>query len=408
MTQKFTTLIWCVCAMLTPGLAFAQNEPESPFDPVDPPAEASPAQDPNQPGLTSDTGDEVAAKQKADNDLQRFYDVRESVQRQIQSGQEAIHIYQLVEEMVDEVVSDVSELNSSVLSPSAIRSVGLSPNLSKSFGEFVEATLVSALANKSDLTLKVCTACQSLRSRVEGSDWVVTLGLTQQEDLRREAQRLGVKSFLDAKFSFFPGANIVALNVRFTAADDGRVLWSETYRSDATTASILRSGDRVVSRVERVKELERLLEARPYYGHILYVGASYIPHDSPAGGITGAALGYRLYEKFGQDRRWMFGIGAEGFANFGPNALLGSFVGATLNYEIFEPNLKRPIYRAGGTVSGFFAGTEGNSVAFQADFDVSLQFRLGAGISAMYFLPVTFAGADLGGFGYKVRASFNW
>src|SRR5690606_6272540 len=119
--------------------------------------------------------------------------------------------------------------------------------------------------------------------------------------------------------------------IRFVAADDGRVLWTETYRSDATTAAILRTGDRVLPRVERVKELERLLEARPTYGHILYVGGTHIPHDGPRGGITGAALGYRLYEKFGKDRRWMFGIGAEGFANFGDNALLGSFVGATLN-----------------------------------------------------------------------------
>ena len=410
MIHKLTIFALCACMLAFPTALTAQDDPDpplSPFDPVEEPGEPEPTADPDEPGMTSNAG-EAQTREVADNDLQRFYEVRESVRRQIQSGQDAIHIYQLVEEMVDEVLADVADLNSSAISPAAIRSVGLSPNLSKGFGEFVEATLVSALANKSDVTLKVCAACQSLRSRVEDGQWVVTLGLTRHEDLRREAQRLGVKSFLDAKFSYFPGANVVALNVRFIAAEDGRVLWAETYRSDATTAAILRSGDRVISRDERVKELERLLEARPYYGHILYVGGTYIPHDTPSGGLTGMALGYRLYEKFGPDRRWMFGIGAEGFANFGADALLGSFVGATLNYELFEPNLKRPIYRAGGTVAGFFAGNEGNSAAFQADFDVSLQFRLGVGASLMYFLPVTFAGADLGGLGYKVRASFNW
>lgn len=406
MSQKLS--IWlCLVGTFLPTLLCAQDAPESPFEPA--PAPTAPVQgpDPDEPGMESVDG--AVPARPADDTLARYLEVRESVQRQIQTGQEAIHIYQLVEEMVDEVIADVAKLNPQVLSPTAVRSVGLTPNLSKQFGEFVEATLVSALANQSDVALKICAACHSLRSRVEDGQWVVSLGLTRQEDLQREAKRLGVKSFLDAKFSYFPGANIVALNVQFIAADDGRVLWAETYRSDATTAAILRSGDRVLSRAERVKELERLLEARPYYGHILYVGGSFIPYDGPNGGLGGMALGYRLYEKFGPQRRWMFGIGAEGFANFNPaNALLGSFVGATLNYEILPPNLKRPTYRAGGTVAGFFAGQEGNSFAVQADFDVTLQFRLGVGASVMYFLPVTFAGADLGGLGYKARASFNW
>ena len=399
-----TALLWAT--LWSAGLA-AQDSPETPFDPVPaPPTE--PAADPSTPGLAGPQGEQVAAEEVADNQLERYYEIRESTRRQIQSGQDAIHIYQLVEEMVDEVVADVSKLNHRVVSPAAVRSVGLTPNLSKSFGEFVEATLVSALANKSDVALKVCAACQSLRSRIEDGDWVVSLGLTRHEDLQREAARLGVKSFLDAKFSYFPGSNIVALNVRFISAEDGRIFWTETYRSDATTAAILRSGDRVVSRAEREKELERLLEARPYYGHILYVGGAHIPYDGPSGGITGASLGYRLYEKFGNDKRWMFGIGAEGFAKFGDQPLLGAFVGAQLAYEILPPNLKRPTYRAGLTAAGFFAGQEGNSFAVSTDFDVTLQFRLGAGVSLMYFLPVEFAGADLGGFGYKARASFNW
>lgn len=408
-----------LCAIGSP--AAAQDVPPAPDDvPEEKTVEteeggeesAEEQADPDEPGLDpfEESGEAAETETRvAKDELARYYQVRESVKRQIQTGQNAIHIYQLVEEIVDEVVADVSELNPQVVSPAAVRSVGLTPNLSKQFGEFVEATLVTQIANKTDLTLKNCTACQSLRSRVEDGEWVVTLGLTRHEDLRREAKRLGVRAFMDAKFSYFPGANVVALNVRFTAADDGEILWTETYRSDATTAAILRSGDRVLTRKERVKELERLIEQRPYYGHILYVGASHIPYDSPQGGLSGAALGYRLYEKFGQDRRWMFGIGAEGFANFSANnPLLGSFVGATLNYQILPPNLNQPIYRVGTTASGFFAGQEGNSAAFQVDFDVTLQFRLGAGVSAMYFVPVTFAGADLGGFGYKMRASFNW
>jgi hypothetical protein len=54
------------------------------------------------------------------------------------------------------------------------------------------------------------------------------------------------------------------------------------------------------------------------------------------------------------------------------------------------------------------AGQEGNSAAFQWDIDLQMQFRLGAGASLMYFVPTTYQGSDLGGFGYKIRLSFNW
>lgn len=348
-------------------------------------------------------------KLTAEDARRRYLEIRESARREIRSGDGVIHIYLLAEEMMDEVVSKLVELNVNAISPIAIRPISLTSNLNKQFGDFVEATLVTNIANNTDMIVKRCAACGAMRSRIEDGQWTITLGITSQEDLRREAKRLGVKAFLDIKFSYFPGANVVAMNVEITRADDGAILWTDTYRSDATTASILRSGDRVISRAERMKELERKIDARPYYGHMLYVGASFIPFDGPSGGIGGASMGYRLYERFGEDRRWTYGIGAEGFANFSDaNPLLGSFVGMTLQWEILEPNLNSPTYRTGPTVSGFFAGSEGNSVALEWGFDVTLQFRLGLGASIMYFNPVEFAGGDLGGLGYKLRASFNW
>jgi hypothetical protein len=345
----------------------------------------------------------------ARDDQSRYYEVRESVWRQIQGAQGSIHIYQLVEEMIEEAVADITRLNPTVVSPMAIRSTGLSPNLNAQFGDFVESTFVSSVVNNTPMIIKRCVACQSLRSRIDQDDWVVSMGFTQHDDLRREAARLGVNTYLDLRLAFFPGANIVALHVEVYRAQDGAIVWTETYRSDGTTAAILRSGDRVMTRAERVKELERRLDARPYYGHLLYVGGAMIPYDGPAGNVGGASIGYRLYEKFGRERRLLFGVGAEGFVNFSQrNALLGAFVSGTLQYELFEPNLNDPVYRTGPTIGGFFAGTEGNSFVFEWGFDVIMQFRLGAGISAFYFLPTEFAGYDLGGFGAKGRVSFNW
>lgn len=339
----------------------------------------------------------------------RVEEINESVEKQVISGQGSIHLYQLVEEMTDDLVVDLRDLNLAAVSPVAMRRMGLSPNLSAAFGDFVESTVVSEISNATKLRVKRCVACSSLRSRIEGGDWVVTLGMTQHEDFRREAEALGVKAFLDLRFAFYPGVNIAALNVEVIRAEDGAVMWAETYRSDSSTAAILRSGDRVESRKERLLELERKLDARPYYGHIVYGGGTYIPYDSDAGSISGMAMGYRIYEKFGEDRRWLFGVGAEGFANFSEdNALLGSFVGATLHYQLTEPNLNSVTVRTGPSLYGFFAGTEGNSAALEWGVDAIMQFRLGVGASAFYFVPTEFAGADLGGLGFKGRVTFNW
>ncbi|TXD39073.1 hypothetical protein FRC98_01320 [Lujinxingia vulgaris] len=375
----------------------------------DAPAAEDASDDEAQPDDAAESSNNEPGVRPAPTAEDRQQQASESVARQLQTSANTVTLYQLAEEMVDEAISDIADLNPTAVAPVAVRNLDVSPNLSIHFGDFVQSTFISSVANLTDIRIKRCIACRAMRSRVEGDDWVVSLGLTEHEDLRREAERLGVKTYLDLRFHFFPEANVAAMQLEIFRADDGAILWSQTYRSDATSAAILRSGDRVVSRAERVRELERKVEERPYYGHTLYLGMSTIPYDGPAGAITGAAIGYRLYERFGEDRRYLFGVGAEGFANFSDaNGLLGAFVGATFQRELLPPNLNSIELRTGPTVGGFFAGSEGNSFAVEWGLDAVLQFRLGAGLSLMYFLPTEYAGYDLGGFGFKARASFNW
>lgn len=408
---KTSSILLLAALLLAPAFASAQQwgaadvsvDLEEDVDAVSPQPAPAPGELAPENDIREAPSPQAASRARASD-----REIRQAIERQIQGDKNAIHIYQLVEEIIDEVIADVVDLNPRAIAPAAFRTMNLTPNLSAQFGEFVESTLISALATHSQIAIKRCIACASLRSRVDGDEWVVTRGLVHHDELQQEAERLGAVSFLDARLSFFPGANIVAMQVEFVRASDGAVLWTETYRSDASTAAILRTGDRVQSRHERVQELERRIDQRPYYGHQLFTGAGYIPYDSPRGGLSGATIGYRLYEKFGPDQRYLFGVGAEGFANFTDEGILGAFVGATFQMELLPPNLNLPSLRTGPTIGGFFAGTEGNSFTAEWGLDAILQFRLGAGLSLLYFLPVEFAGYDLGGFGFKARASFNW
>ena len=367
---------------------------------------------PPEPGMTSDdpTEDPDGIKvQRGRNEVSQ-YEVDRRTREYISSSSNKITIHQIVQEMIDDFVADIADINIAAVSPVALRGVGMTPNLSGAFGMWVESELINAVSKHSDIRVKRCVSCQALRTRLEGNDWVVSLGHVTQEELAATAKRIGVNAYIDAFVAYMPGANVVSMNVQIFRASDGKILWSETYQSDATTAAVLRSGDRILTRDEARAELVRKIEQRPYYGYQFHGGAGFIPYDSPTTStLGGGMIGGRLYEKFGEDRRWLFGLHGEGFINLSEqNRLLGAFLGATAQYQINTPNLNDPTYRVGGIVEGFIAGNEGNSFAIEAVAEAVFQFRLGASVSAMYFVPTQFAGYDLGGFGLKARFLFNW
>lgn len=325
------------------------------------------------------------------------------------SSNTKITINQVVQEMVDDLTADLKGLNMAAISPMAIRGVATTPNLSASYADWLHSQLVNSIARHARINVKRCISCGALTTQVDGEEWVVSLGHTTQEELAQVAKKLGVIAFLDVYLAYDPGANTVSMSVQIYRATDSKVLWSETYMSDATTAAVLRSGERLQTREEAYTELVRKIQQKPYYGYQLTVGMGVIPYDSPtAGALTGIQIGGRIYEKFGEDKRMLYGLHGESFIKLGENAIAGAFVGALGQYQINEPNLNDPIYRVGGIVQGFIAGSEGNSVAIEANAEAIFQFRLGASVGLMYFRPVDFAGSQLGGFGGKARFLFNW
>ena len=330
-----------------------------------------------------------------------------AMERQLDGDQGALHLFQILEEISDDLITDLRQLQGEVVSPLAMRRLQLTSNLDRDVGRLAEAYLRAAITNHTEIDLKRCIACDALRSRVERGTWVTTLGLVEHEQMVREAERLGVVAFLDTRLAYFPNANLVALQVEILRAEDGAILWSETYRSDATTAAALRTGERVEVRQDRVEELERKLAEDPVYGHVLMVGGAQIPYDSPDGNLAGPLAGYRFVEQFGEDQRWLYGL--EIAVMMSTQITAGLFVQALMQYQLNAPNLNDPLLRTGPSGGAFILfGNEGSSGLVEWTFDAIFQFRLGAGASLFYYLPTTFAGADLGGLGFKGRVTFNW
>lgn len=367
-----------------------------------------------QPATLSTVGDTGLARTRVvDRQPERKalstkeYEAR--MRRYINSNDSSLTIYQVVNEMLDDLLADIRDLRLDSVGPLAIRGVGLSPNLSPQFGQWVEGEVTARLIQATKLTVRYCTPCQSLKTDVEGGEWVLRLGWTEHEDMQKAAASIGVSSFMDLFVSFIPGANQVMLTVRVYRADNGAILWAESYTSDSSTAAILRTGERVMTREEAYRELTRKIEQRPYYGYTIYFGGGMMPFEGPQGDIDFNTIGIRFYEKFGEDKRTLFGIVAESAISlFSTNPLMAAFFGGLLQHRINRPNLNDIQLWAGGALEVFVAGLEGNTLTFEGNLDLIMQFRLGFGASVYYAIPVDFGGFDIGGVGYKFRFTFHF
>ena len=335
--------------------------------------------------------------------------MEEALRRQLADGPGRRHLEEVTGEMISLVIDDLRRLNRQAISPMALRGVELSPNLSRPFGRIVAGRLQDAIKNRTALALKVCDACEALGSRIEGDDWVVTQGVVGIEDLRREAERLGVEAFLDVNLVLFPEQrNLVAMQVELLRARDNAVLWSQTYHSDPSTGVILRTTDRDAERGARLDELARKEEEDPDYTHSLMVGYALIPYNSPLySTVSGITAGYRLQERFGTNQRYSYGVGIELFLDTAIG-VPGAFLEAVGRYQLNEPMPEGPRYATGPVLGGFVAGAEGNSLLAGWGFEAMLRIRLGGGASLFYFVPTDYDGSELGGVSFKLHASFNW
>jgi hypothetical protein len=331
-----------------------------------------------------------------------------SVADLITRSEDDVPVTQLIDELLDELVYQLGKEDARTLSPMAVRWVKLSPNLRADLAQSIETRLSARLVKSTEIAQVVCTDCRAMRSRVEGRDWVVSLGAVHQADLRQIADDIGAKTFLDVDLQFIPGPpeNQLTLAARAFRSTDARVLFASAIRADDTTAAVLRTGKKVPSREEQLAELERKLEQRPYYGLDAYLGAAWIPYDAPGGGVQGASVGVSVYERFGRDRRNMYGLQGEGFIN--PFRLLAGSLEAVYTRQMTEPDLNKPELRVWWGVGGFISGTEGNTMILESGADYVMKFRFSLGASLFYMVPVKFANYDLGGFGPKARFAFNW
>lgn len=335
------------------------------------------------------------------------------------------HLIELIEdttgvvelsEVVDEVLADVMATlvtyDARHLGPLALREVRVS-GVAPSFAPELRARLIAFLNAGTEIRVRRCLECVATRTRVEDEQLIITRGVTHLEQLQQIGRRLGVKTFMDVAFAFEPEASSLQFDFQVFSASSGEVMWAETYRSDTSTPMLMRASERPQKRSERVEDLRALLEGRPLFGWQASIGIMLMPYDDPlAGDIFGTTAGLRLYERFGTDRRVLFGLDLMGFINV--DTLSGAIASAGAWWVPLEPDLVNPELRVGGKAGAFIAGSEGNAGILQLGAELLLRYRFGLYAYATYVFESSFPGpnanpnAALGGVGMSAGVNLNW
>jgi len=336
------------------------------------------------------------------------------VEQLVQRSQETIDFFELVDDIMDEIARQLAREDPKLLSPLSIKLVRLSSNLRPEFARTLETRLIARLTQSTSVKVAVCPECSALRSRVEDGNWVLTLGAVNTEELRRIADKTGIKTFMEVDFTYSPSSNVVWMAAVVYRASDGGVVWSDAYRSDATMTALLRTGKQIPSRAERAAELEAKINQKPNYGYALSLGVAQIGYSGTTGDIAGAQASLRFHEKFGEQNTSLFGMTAGIFTTGPPKtdkvpqALNSILLGAYYSYDLSPPNLNRPEVWVYGEGGGMFSGNEGNTFYLESGIDTHLKWRLSLQGGLMYVFHTKFSGQDLGGVGFRLRVALNW
>lgn len=319
---------------------------------------------------------------------------------------------ELVDEILADVIAEIDARPAKWFSPMAIRQVALGANVAPSYSRKLQSAIIAQIHAGTEIRMVQCIECDATQTRLSGGEWVITRGIVGTDEMRTVADKLGVRSFMDVAFGFDPETGVLEMDFRIIRARDAYVLWSDSFRADETTPVLARSSEAPIRRKDRLKDLEMLLEGRPFYGYVATAGYMILPHNDPfLGDIGGATAGYRIYERFGVERRVMFGLDLTGFLN--TSRLAGAVISAGSWWVPFRPDFINPELRLGVKAGAFIAGTAGNAAIFQLGAEVLLRYRFGLYAYVLFMTKSRFPPGDeppteLGGVGMATGMSFNW
>ena len=327
------------------------------------------------------------------------------------------------EQALDDVLRDAAEAIAGLaredVSPLAVGAVHLSANLDAAVADSMIARMTSLLAKEKGLAQVVCDACFSVKSEVQGGEWVVRRGITDRETVKRLGAELGVRAFVTLGLTWVETSkdtpDYLALDVRVVRAANSTVLFAERFVSHESTGAVARGEYKKPPTVEeRKNELVRLMKGEPRYAHNILAGMWYVPvmllADTRVRGYPAITLGYRIYENFGPWGGALFyGFQVNAFIvpqTIGSRVLAGGAITGLFGGTVAFANTLIPRIRFGAQVGGYIGGPYGSTVLLGAVLELITRIGIGVTSSVHYLPPGLGLDGDVSGAGVTVGASY--
>jgi hypothetical protein len=301
----------------------------------------------------------------------------------------------------------VARLGAARISPMLIERMRVSENMNPAYVQVFEARLAAAVFRAANVALVRCLECTATRSRVDGTDWVVTRGVTTREEALKVARKYGARTFLDVALTLREQPASLSMDVEMVRAEDSSIAFAEAYRMDADNAMLYRGVDKTQKREDRLRELEDKLNQRPHYVTALEFGMMRVAAD-PGSAFWGGVARYRLTERFGSDRQFDAGLSLAGFLN--PDHLAGGILGVLFQGRLGDGNLWNSQFWLGLDAGVFLTGNAGNSPIAGATVRWQIGTRIGLHAAIRYMAPFQLHGQgdNFGGVTPELGAGFTW
>jgi hypothetical protein len=263
---------------------------------------------------------------------QRQYNQR--VKKLTGTGVPKKEILYILDQLIQTVISDLQEQSTSQTSPLALKGIQVRSPLSPQVADWFDLRFSTLIGQQSQLTLKMCTPCQSQRTFLENGAWVIQHGYPMGKKLADLGQKLGIKRFIDFDISWNAQANTVILRARLFDVKQARVLWEEDYRSHPITTKIERQGEGAVLIGKGIYEHQKKVHLNSSDYHLMIsFGYGFVPTQIETQTVYDFAIGYG--ESFGDQDRFRYQLVAEPFFNIRPG-LLGWSIAGELHWRLTQ------------------------------------------------------------------------
>ncbi|MBI3534895.1 MAG: hypothetical protein HY072_05360 [Deltaproteobacteria bacterium] len=211
------------------------------------------------------------------------------------NGDEGRNFYEVLEDLLADFEYDLKNGQVSGLKDLSIRNIVISENVPASFKSHLELSITERILKTTKTRIIQCLACKAKRTTLKGDQVVITSPETNPTELARIAKLSNISNFMDIAFLYNPSGMILSMTI--IDPETGGFIWSRSYNSETSRASVFRRG----TDYSQIDDARKMTEYQPMVQYRLTI---YYLYERDIAGYAGTlSLAYRMMERYDNRRK---------------------------------------------------------------------------------------------------------